>query len=173
MKAGRAGEMSYNYFMDKIADETEHMPKIISIFESLGYKLVSDVRLTPEYQKKDIDLIFNDKTFGDVTVEVKIRLKDYGDLLVETYSCKERQTLGNLYASQAYFYAYAIIEKQQLKKLYVAHMPSLRQWFDKNKNKYNPKLAPNPPTNTVYHTEFYAIPIQDIPEHIFIIKVMR
>lgn len=162
--------MSYNYFKEKIDCEKKYMPLVISLFENLGYVLLADVREKSEYQKVDIDLLFRDNVLGEVPVEVKIRLKDYNDLIVETYSCFERKTLGNLYVSQAFFYAYIIIEDSKLKKAYIIHMPSLRTWFDKSKQKYKPRYAPNPPDQPVYNTEFYPIPLADIPNYIFYVK---
>ena len=64
------------------------------------------MRLNKEHQQNDIDLILKDKFLEQTSTEVKVRNKLYSDIVLETKSNMEYNTLGNLYKSKATILAY-------------------------------------------------------------------
>ena len=161
-----------NYFEQQLQVEEEAMPLIIDwLSKAYNFSLIQDVRKDKHYQENDVDLIMQDKDgiFGTFSVEIKVRAKLYPDIIVETRSNVERNTVGNLFKSQALFLVYVFLIDHKLHpNRYVIHLPKFREWFIKNKGRYKSNFAPNPPENPVYHTEFYPIPIFDMPQEIFL-----
>lgn len=155
--------------------EAEAMPHVVTwIQQHFRFKLKEDVRKDLFYQKMEVDLIMEDLDGvmpNPLLVEVKVRGKFYDDILIETRSNYERNKLGWIWTSQAYLLAYVFhIDGKLHPKRYLLHMPSLREWFRNNQHRYIPLLAPNPPKNPVYHTEFYPVPPRDIPPEIFLLR---
>jgi hypothetical protein len=165
---GQVGGMNLSdYFHEKLSKESI-MPEIITFIQNqYGFQFVSDLREKKEFQDKDIDLLFKDSIMDEIPIEVKIRTQIWNDIAIETKSSTEYDTLGYIYKSQATFLAYAFVIDNTIKSFYLLHLPRLKEWFERNKHKYKPKYAPNPPNNPIYHTEFYPIPIRDIPFWLF------
>jgi hypothetical protein len=87
----------------------------------------------PEYQAKDIDLLWRTPS-GIVTIEVKAdRYDKTGNFFFETVSNKETGTPGCfLYTEADFVYYYFIVTK----KLYILPMPATRDWFKSNLNSF-------------------------------------
>jgi hypothetical protein len=137
---------------------------------SYGLETFADVRSNVTYQAQDVDLIAKDHEGNLFSVEVKIRQHNYSDILVETYSNWEYGTTGNFFTSEADLYAYVVYQDGQLGPAYLLHFPSLREWFGKNRKRYRARYAANPPENPVFHSEFFCVPVEDIPLRCFIPK---
>jgi hypothetical protein len=153
--------------------EQEHFGSILEWLQN-SYKMImlKDLRNEKTSQEVDTDLSMQHPDLGSLTVEVKVRKKYYPDLAIETFSCLERKTQGYIDKSQAQFLAYVYLENAKVhSESFVVSLPNLKRWFYLNKNKYTPKLAPNPPENPLYHTQFYPVPLQDIPISFFMPKV--
>jgi hypothetical protein len=137
-----------------------------------GFELSEDVRSNAHYQQIDVDLIMNNGFLEKIPVEVKIRIRYRPDIAVETQSNKEKGTQGYIYKSKASYLAYCYVTDGKLDtRSTLLYLPSLKVWFKAHIGKYAPKLAPNPPDNPLYHTEFYPVPLTDIPIHVFATKV--
>lgn len=166
MKAGQAGGVKLrSYFYEKLSVEQEHMDKVLPwLTQTYGFTLVEDLRENPVYWEQDIDLLLMDETMGVLTAEVKIRITLYSDIAFETKSSTEDNTLGNLYKSKADLLVYVFMVNGEVhENSCVLHLPTVRNWFGWNKHKYKPKYAPNPPDSPTYHTEFYPVPLVDLP----------
>lgn len=171
--------MASKYFEEKNRLEKAAMPSVIHYLEEYGFKLVRDVRTIQQFQHQDIDLIMMDNVYGEITVEVKVRGTLYPDILLETISNMERDTLGWIYKSKATVLVYVFYINGKLhSRRYVMWLPKLRRWWEKNKAKYlkdprSEKLAGNPPENPEYHTLSYAVPETDIPRHVFLTRFLK
>ena len=167
--------MAIEYYRKCDRLEDEAMPHVIRwIQQHFKFKLIQDVRKDPFYQNMEVDLIMEDLDRvmpNPLFIEVKVRDTLYQDILIESRKNVEQNKLGWIWTSQGYLLAYTFyIDGQLHSKRYLIHMPSLREWFRKSKTKYHPLLAPNPPENPIYHTEFYPVPPRDIPSKTFLLR---
>lgn len=165
-----------DYFCEQLELEDAMMPQVLQWLEKdFEFKLKEDLRKKPEWWGADVDLLAAHEILGDVKIEVKIRKRYYPDLAIETLSVRERLVLGWIYTCKADYLAYVYVENDKLcKDRYVLHMKTLREWFDRNKQRFTHKEAPNPKVGKPeYHTEFYIIPINEIPKHIFLPELVR
>lgn len=161
------------YFKKQNRLEEEAMLYVIRWLESFGFELLGDVRKNEAYREKDIDLLMKDTILGEFGVEVKVRAELHNDIAIETISNVERNTVGYIDKSQAIFLAYVFYIDGKLHPHFLMYLPKLREWFLKNKHRYKPKYAPNPPEKPVYYTEFYPVPIKDIPPEVFFPENIR
>lgn len=99
---------------------------------------------------------------GNIRYELKNRRKDYGDILVETLSCKERGTPGWIYNTQTDYLAYTVVTKErQVAKGYIFIFPRFQKWWNEEGvyNHYEPKRH----VGELYTTKNRAVPPKDIP----------
>lgn len=150
------------------SDERRDMPKVVpEIISKLKLDDLKDASLTDQ-KENDIDLI--GRRFGrDITIEVKIRYKDYGDFLLETKSNTTTGSDGWIYKSQAEILVYAIIEKKSPPSINILNLPKLRAWWLETGiyRGYPEKLGK---TDGLYETSNQVIPWQDISLDIIIYR---
>jgi len=167
-----------DYFQKSLKLEDEAMPCVIRwIQDDFGFTLVKDVHREPSYYEKEIDLIMEDLDHvmpSPLFIEVKVRDELYQDIVIETIKNVEQNKLGWIWTSEAYFliYVFYIDGKLLPRPRYLLQLQSLREWFRENRERYQAMLAPNPPKNPVYHTEFYPVPPKDIPANIFLLRLL-
>lgn len=157
-----------DYFNLKLEVEKKAWPVILDwLAQRYGLTVDVDVRDDPEFQDQDIDVILSD--FGQkYTAEVKVRTRLYGDLALETLSCRERGTPGFLYKSKAALLVYVFYVGGRLHpNSDVFAFSSLRAWFERNRRRYWPKYAPNPPGDPLYHSEIVPVPFRDLPKYLY------
>jgi len=124
-------------------------------------------------QDKDYALLINGKW---VKAECKIRSIKYNeyafkDILIETKSSVESDTLGWIYKSTAELLIY-VWEFPTGVSGVILKLPELRKWWIENKHCYMERmLAPNPPSNPKYHTENYVVPLSDLPNNLFYVPI--
>lgn len=117
---------------------------------------VINVENDPEYQGKDIDLIWitHDKT---LTIEVKgDRWDNTGNFFFETLSNKEKGTPGCFIYSQADLLYYYFT---RIKVLYCIPMIESRKWFLSNINRFKERETHTPIGNGFYTTVGRLVPI--------------
>ena len=87
---------------------------------------VLNVEADPEYQRRDIDLVWRTKS-GPFTVEVKgDRYDQSGNFFFETMSNQEAGTPGCFLYTEADFVHYYFVRSRQL---FILPMPATRDWF--------------------------------------------
>lgn len=156
-----------NYFAEKLKVERDAWDAVVAWLTGLGFKVTDDVRDDPDFREGDIDLIMEDDGVP-WTAEVKVRSTLYGDLALETLSCKEKGTPGFLFKSKANLLVYVFYVGGQIHpKSAVLVLNSLRTWFRRNRGRYRGKLAPNPPGDPFYHSVFYPVPFRDLPRFVY------
>lgn len=128
---------------------------------------VINVENNPEYQDKDIDLIWNytkdNQTFSK-TIEVKTDTYDSPNFFFETLSNVEKGTPGCFLYSEADFLFYYYIHKNK-KTLYILPFKKTREWFNLNRNIYLSRQTSTPINNSImseYRTEGSLVPIVDV-----------
>jgi len=151
--------------MIKFDDATE-LEKKASPYFDLAYrkiwkiKTITVIRDTPRGIKEEIDKILTLEDGSQITIEEKIRDKKYinNDIVIEEQSNIEKNTPGWIYYSKADYLAYSWLQ-DGLSKILIFNMEKLREWYQKNKDKYNIIMTN---TNNLYHTSFRIIPLEDI-----------
>ena len=118
---------------------------------------VENVEGDPEYQAKDIDLIWATIT-RDYTIEIKAdRWHATGNFFFETVSNKEKGTLGCFLYTEADFVFYYYPEPRTL---YILPMPRARNWFLANVDRFEEKETTTPVGSEYYTTVGRLIPIE-------------
>jgi len=164
-----------DYYEHSNRIEAKAMPHVVSWIQShFRFRLVEDVREHPFYQSMEVDLIMEDLDRvlpNPLFVEVKVRGKFWRDIAIETVKNVEQNKPGWIWTSKAFLLAYVYYVEDKLHpNRYLIHLPGLKRWFEKNQHRYRPILAPNPPWKPVYHTEFYRVPPEDIPDNLFLLR---
>jgi len=117
---------------------------------------------TPTQQKEeDIDLWVkcNNKT---KSVEVKLRRKEYKDILLETISNITKKTPGWLYKSNADYLAYLFCIDGKITKGYVGDMKTISYWYQ-GEGIYKGYPIKYGNTAIGYKTQNRAVPENHIP----------
>ena len=118
-------------------------------------------------QRGGIDRVITLKSGQTLNVDEKVRYKSYGDIILERWSSRERQTPGWVQKDLACdFIAYAFVPDEKcyllpFLSLRAAWIQNGRQWVDwaeKNEGGYKVVLA----SNEGYTTESIAVPIPDL-----------
>ena len=87
---------------------------------------VRNVEADPDYQRRDIDLIWKTKN-GTTTIEVKgDRYDQTGNFFLETISNREAGTPGCFLYTEADFIYYYFVGPQ---RLFILPLPATRDWF--------------------------------------------
>jgi len=120
---------------------------------------ITVVRNTPK-GREEIDKILTLEDGSQITIEEKVRDKKYAnnDIVIEEQSNIEKDTPGWIYYSKADYLAYSWLQNG-LTKILLFDMEKLREWYLKNKDKYNIVTTD---TDNMYHTSFRIIPLEDI-----------
>lgn len=107
-------------------------------------------------QREGIDKRLYFKNGAIITLEEKKRRVDYGDILLEMWSVRERQILGWLYTSHADYISYFIPSSQ---KLYILPLLLIRKAWVRNKEQWTNQYRELRAKNQDYTTISRAIPI--------------
>lgn len=127
---------------------------------------VRNVEDDPEFQKRDVDLIWKTKK---TCYQVEIKGDQWhqtGNFFLETNSNKERGTPGCFLYTQADLVFYYFIEPRIL---YILPMPLSQNWFKFNLSRFEERSTTTPLGNgTTYTTVGRLVPIntllQEIPQ---------
>jgi len=110
--------------------------------------------------REEIDKILTLEDGIQIAIEEKVRDKKYAnnDIVIEEQSNVEKGTPGWIYYSKADYLAYSWLQNG-LTKVLLFDMKKLREWYLKNKDRYNLVMTD---TDNIYHTSFRIIPLEDI-----------
>lgn len=133
------------------------------LFRKLGYK-VTDVSNNPNYWKKDIDLIIEDK----LGVEVKWDqlIASTGNMFIETVSDTEKNKDGWFIFCKADLLFYGDAAN---KLYYVFRFSELKQWIEEHKEVYKVATAPDYGKDGVKkYSKGYLVPVESVKHLCFI-----
>ena len=120
---------------------------------------VVNVEAEPEYQAKDIDLLWHTRS-GLVTIEVKAdRHGQTGNFFFETVSNKQAGTPGCFLYTEADFICYCFVGP---KRLYVLPMPATRDWFIANLKDFKEAVTTTPVQGGSYATVGRLVKIERV-----------
>jgi len=131
---------------------------------------VENVEGDPEYQAKDIDLLWA-TIVRDYTIEIKAdRWHETGNFFFETVSNKERGTPGCFLYTEADFLFYYFPGPRTL---YILPMPRTRAWFLANIERFAEKETTTPVGNEHYTTVGRVVPIEVVVRDVEGVKVKQ
>lgn len=120
---------------------------------------VVNVEDNPDYQHRDIDLIWVTQT-GDILVEVKgDRWNRTNNFFFETHSNLEKGTPGCFMYTEADWLFYYFINTRLL---YKSPMPKTRDWFGITMNRFRERSTTTPVENSHYTTVGRLVPITTV-----------
>lgn len=118
---------------------------------------VRNVEAEPEFQKMDIDLLWQ-TTRDTYRVEIKAdRWHRTGNFFFETHSNKEKHTPGCMLYTQADYIFYYFIETGVL---YVLPVQKTQSWFRKNYKRFQERATTTPVGTASYTTVGRLVPIR-------------
>ncbi len=131
---------------------------------------VQNVEGDPEYQARDIDLLWS--TFlRDYTIEIKAdRWHETGNFFFETTSNKEKGTPGCFLYTQADFLFYYFTTPRTL---YILPMPRTRTWFTAHLDRFAERETTTPIGNEHYTTIGRLVPIEAVLNAVNGVKVKQ
>lgn len=133
---------------------------LLSLSETVRIKNVED---DPEYQKVDIDLIWTNKS-GSYRIEIKgDTYHKTGNFFFETHSNKERNTPGCFMYTEADFIFYYFVTSRVL---YLLPIPTTRNWFIDNINRFRERSTTTNVGNSYYTTVGRLVPIQVVMQEV-------
>jgi hypothetical protein len=126
-------------------------------------RYVQNVENVPDYQKIDVDLLWTtDKK--QYKVEIKgDRWHTTGNFFFETHSNKEKNTPGCFIYTQADLLFYYFVIPQQL---YIIPMPTTRDWFLANIQRFKERATTTPVGSSYYTTVGRLVPIAIVLDEI-------
>jgi len=131
---------------------------------------VENVEGDPEYQAKDIDLLWATVS-RDYTIEIKAdRWHGTGNFFFETVSNKEKGTPGCFLYTEADFLFYYFTEPRTL---YILPMPRARQWFEANIERFAERETTTPAGSEHYTTVGRLVPIETVLKEVRGVKVKQ
>lgn len=140
---------------------------LLTLEETLEIINVEDDRA---FQEFDIDLvqIINSDV---INIEVKADTYTSGNFFFETVSNSAKGTEGCfMYTRADYLYYY--FTKSRL--VYILPMPSTREWFINNIDRFTSKeLATKKGNKVLYHSYGYPIPIKDVIKEVANVMVVK
>lgn len=139
------------------AEGTIHITTWLETFEQV--ERVENVEDNPIFQEEDVDLIVHLINGNRHKIEIKVdRYDRTGNFFFETISNNERNTLGCFMYTRADRLFYYFIG---IRKLYSLKMPEIREWFQRNQNRFEEKRVQTPVGNgSSYTTIGKLVPIQ-------------
>jgi hypothetical protein len=130
---------------------------------------VVNVEAEPEYQAKDIDLLWHTRA-SLVTIEVKADRHDQtGNFFFETVSNKAAGTPGCFLYTEADFVYYYFVGP---KKLYILPMPATRDWFAANLKNFKEVATTTPVRGGSYTTVGRLVKIERVLNAVSGVRVM-
>jgi hypothetical protein len=119
---------------------------------------VENVENVPEYQKKDIDILWSYDSQNPIIKTIEIKADTYhntGNYFIETVSNTQKKTLGCfMYTEADYIYYYFVNEKI----LHILPMPEMRYWFIENEKRFPLKSTGTRVGNNAYFSEGRTVP---------------
>ena len=158
MTSGRSTAIKYNDFHTDLKYSLENRDdETLNEFYMKAFPLAERIEFCENLvlQKKGIDKIIHFKDEKTITIDEKKRRKDYGDILLELWSNKERRTPGWLYYSQCDYIVYAVLPT---KTVYLLPTLLLQMAWKNNKYEWLKKYKRSMANNNYYNTENIAIP---------------
>lgn len=139
------------------AEGTLHITSWLETFEEV--ERVENVENNPDFQEIDVDLIVHFTDGKTHKIEIKVdRYARTGNFFFETISNHERNTQGCFMYTQADSLFYYFIE---IRKLYSLKMPEIREWFQRNQERFQERQVQTPVGNgNSYTTIGKLVPIQ-------------
>lgn len=120
---------------------------------------VVNVENDPDYQRRDIDLIWTTQT-GEILIEIKgDRWNKTRNLFFETHSNLERNTPGCFMYTEADWLFYYFVNTRQLYKL---PMPKTREWFNITMRRFRERSTTTPVGKSYYTTVGRLVPISTV-----------
>lgn len=125
---------------------------------------IVNVENEPDYQRRDIDLIWTTQQ-GITSVKIKgDRWHKTGNFFFETHSNAEKNTPGCFMYTQANLLFYYFVE---IHDLYILPMPATREWFDKNISRFQERSTTTPTRGgSCYTTKGRLVPIKDVLQEV-------
>jgi hypothetical protein len=131
---------------------------------------VENVEGDPDYQRRDIDLLWT-TTLRDYAIEIKAdRWHQTGNFFFETASNKEKGTPGCFLYTAADFLFYYFVEPRTL---YILPMPRAREWFLKNIDRFEQRETTTPVGSEHYTTVGRIVPIEVVLQEVAGVKVKQ
>ena len=120
---------------------------------------VLNVEADPDYQRIDVDLLWQTET-ANYQVEIKgDRKHATGNFFFETISNNQRQTPGCFMYSEADLFFYYFVE---IKMLYIIPLTETREWFIENMDDFRERETSTPVGNGHYITVGRLVPIERV-----------
>lgn len=120
---------------------------------------VVNVEDDPDYQRRDIDLIWTTQT-GEILIEIKgDRWNKTRNLFFETHSNLERGTPGCFMYTEADWLFYYFVNTRQLYRL---PMPKTREWFLITMRRFRERSTTTPVGSSYYTTVGRLVPITTV-----------
>ncbi len=124
---------------------------------------IQNVENNPEFQTKDIDLLWQTKT-KLLKIEIKgDRYHKTGNFFFETHSNFEKNTPGCFIYTEADWIFYYFITS---KILYTLPMPNTRHWFLANIHRFREKSTTTSVRETYYTTVGRLVPISVVTQEV-------
>ena len=138
--------------------------------EWYGTVNVENVEGDPDYQAKDIDLLWS-TIVRDYSIEIKAdRWHETGNFFFEPVSNKEKGTPGCFLYTEADFLFYYFTEPRTL---YILPMPRTRQWFLENLARFTERETTTPVGSDHYTTVGRLVPIQSVLAEVSAVKIKQ
>ena len=135
-----------------------------------GTVSVENVEGDPDYQRKDIELLWT-TIRRDYSIEIKAdRWHTTGNFFFETVSNKEKGTPGCFLYTEADFLFYYFTDPRQL---YILPMPRTRQWFLASLARFAEKETTTPVGSSHYTTVGRLVPIASVLQEVPGVKVKQ
>jgi hypothetical protein len=156
-------DFNKQYDVSKIAiDRVSHY--LFSLEETIDVMNVEDDKA---FQEFDIDLIHITNR-NVVNIEVKSDTYESGNFFFETISNATKGTQGCFMYTCADYLHYYFVKSSTI---YILPMPSTREWFIKNMDRFDKKkLATRSGNKVLYHSYGYAVPIEIVRKEVKGIK---
>jgi hypothetical protein len=127
-----------------------------------------NVEAAPEYQARDIDLLWTTRDGRCRALEIKgDRWHRTGNFFFETWSNQEKGTPGCFLYTQADFLLYYFIEPRVL---YILPMPATRDWFIPRQQQFKERPTTTPVGSGFYTTVGRLVPIQAVLQEVAGVK---
>ncbi|MEH2464687.1 hypothetical protein [Nostoc sp.] len=153
--------MTYTYSMDDAVQVANQAATDIEAWLWSKSETISVVNVEddPDYQRRDIDLIWTTQT-GEILIEVKgDRWNKTRNLFFETHSNLEKGTPGCFMYTEADWLFYYFVNTRQLYKL---QMPKTREWFLITMRRFRERSTTTPVGSSYYTTVGRLVPITTV-----------
>ncbi|BAY42142.1 hypothetical protein NIES2111_65380 (plasmid) [Nostoc sp. NIES-2111] len=164
--------MTYAYSMDDAVQVANQAAADIEAWLWGKSETISVVNVEndPDYQRRDIDLIWTTHN-GETLIEIKgDRWNKTRNLFFETHSNLERNTPGCFMYTEANWLFYYFVSTRQLYKL---PMPKTREWFLITIRRFRERSTTTPVGNGYYTTVGRLVPITTVMMEVAGVKMVQ